>query len=63
MANLKKVKLPDDITYNINDERIPDLTTSTAGQILKVNSSKTAFEFADQSGATITIRRWEDENS
>ena len=63
MANVKKVKLPNETIYDISDYRIPDLTNATAGQILVVNSDSTAFELADESTSSITIRRWEDENS
>ena len=48
MANVKKIRLPSNTTYNIGDYRIPDLTTSDAGKILKVNSTGSAFEIAEE---------------
>lgn len=48
MANVKKIRLPSNTTYNIGDYRIPDLTTSDAGKILKVNSTGSAFEIAQE---------------
>lgn len=48
MANVKKIKLPSNITYNINDYRIPNLTASDVGKILKVNSTGDAFEITEE---------------
>ena len=48
MANVKKIKLPSNTTYNINDYRIPNLTASDAGKILKVNSTGDAFEITEE---------------
>lgn len=61
MAEVKKIKLPDNSVLSIQDVRIPDISNSTAGQILKVNSARTAFELANESVTTITIRRWEEQ--
>lgn len=48
MANVKKIKLPSNTTYNINDYRIPNLTASDVGKILKVNSTGDAFEITEE---------------
>lgn len=65
MSVIKKIKTVltgGTTTYDIHDIRIPEIDNSTAGQIIKVNSARTAFELADESVTTITLRRWEDSN-
>ena len=64
MSVIKKIKTViggTTTTYDIHDMRIPDISSATAGQIIKVNSGRTAFELANESVTTITIRRWEEE--